>query len=1095
MSAIPHSSGVAKAFETDRADSGLVFPEENFLVGMDLNDAQRILRDRIRRNANMVAKDGNRIEGADIIVVRDPDPATTVSITLAAGWLYVQGDVRPVATRSIPNVVGTGQVRVGVRFVTATEDFSDDPDLVGPQAGSEAEGEPIASRTIETISWALETENLPGIFFPVYTLRDGTPIDQIAPPALDGVISQIALYDFGANGHYIVDGCDVSAFGKIGTDQVFSIKEGTANVLGYKRVREHALRFVVPEEPDLEVITAEPHTYTAATGAETTIAVNRAPIASVQQVIVVKRITETVVRGLVAGGADVLTKSSVVEIESVVQGATTFTAGADYSLAGNSVSWAPGGAEPAASSTYDVTYLYNEAQAPNSVTEREVKVSGGVSGEAVLVSYTSKLPRVDLICLEATGQPVYVKGISARINAVAPIAPSNLLKLCEVTNNWLSDSRPVITNNGTRNLTYDYQRRLEKLLLKTVEQFNRAQNERDILERQPVSKNGIFTDNFVDDFFRDQGAAQTAASFDGTLGLAIDTVLNVLVNGAFRTLPYTEEIIIRQDLRTSGLKINPYANFAAMPAALLLEPPVDFFTSVVTTFTSDETREFQAAPGQPPGSTTIIEQVDEQQQAARFLRQISVTFTLEGFGVGENLSTLTFDGLDVKPAGTQTADSNGEITGTFTIPANIPVGRRLVEATGAAGSFARAIFVGDGTITAQTMRRVTLVAREAPPPVINITNIITTTIIQDFTNIIVNSPPVVTGGEGGGGGEGSDPLAQTFSVSEPRMILGMNFWLDAIGDRANGLRVQLCTVQNGIPTNEVLAEDFIPMATPNVGDMLQARFRTPVLAQVGREYAFVILTDDAEHAVKIARLGDVYDIPGGGQGRVSSQPYNTGVLLASANRLTWTPIQDADLAFQVVAANFTATTATFNLWTGAFSNVSDVIVRGGIEIPDGSTGLRWELVRADSSVVRFADGQKVPFSDFVNETVTLRAVLTGTAKLSPVLYPGARLIAGRIRTSGTYISRIFPMGTAITVRALFAALLPAGASIAVDVDAGNGTWVSMGNLSSTILGGGWTEPLHEKTSYTAANGGRVRLTLTGGPGARPFAARLRAFAY
>ena len=211
------------------------------------------------------------------------------------------------------------------------------------EPGSEAEGEPLALRLVETVTWASETENLPGIFYPVYTLRDGVPIDQIAPPALDGVRSQIALYDYDANGHYIVSGCDITPFGRIGADQVFSIKEGTANILGFKRVREHALRFVVPEEPDLESIVAEPHTYDAATGAPTTVTVNRAPIAAVQQVIVVKRITETVIRGAIPGGQDPLTKSSVVEIESVNQGAVYYNASADFTLTGNSVSWAPGG--------------------------------------------------------------------------------------------------------------------------------------------------------------------------------------------------------------------------------------------------------------------------------------------------------------------------------------------------------------------------------------------------------------------------------------------------------------------------------------------------------------------------------------------------------------------------------------------------------------------------------------------------------------------------------------------------------------------------------------------------------------------------------
>lgn len=1091
MTVTPHSTGVAKAYESDRSDASLVFPEDLFLTGMDLNDMQRIERNRARRNAELVAKSGDRVSGADIIVTRDPDPATTVSLVLAAGTIYVDGDVLPVATRSIASVAGTGEVRVGVRLVKTLVGSGADASLVGPLPGSEAEGEPAATRVVETISWSLETENLPGVFYPVYTLRDGTPLDQTPPPALTNVTGQIAVYDYDANGHYIVRGCDVSAFGKVGSDQVFSIREGTANVLGFKRVRESAMRFVVAEEPDLEAIVAEPHTYTAATGAPNVITTNRSPIASVQQVIVTKRITETIVRGGISGGQDALTKSSVVQIEEVKQGATTYTPTTDYTLTGNSVSWAPGGAEPATSSSYNVTYLYNEAQAIDSSTQRTITVSGGVNGRPILVSYTWKIPRVDLICLDVTGRPVYVKGVSARVNAVAPAAPESLLKLAEVQNTWFNDTKPGIINNGSLTLTVDEQQRLKRLLLKVTEQYDRSESGRDIFERNPVSKNGIFQDNFIDDFYRDAGEAQTAAAFGGMLCLAVDVVLNNLVNTNFLTLPFTEEIAIRQDLKTSGMKINPYANFVSMPAGLTLSPAIDLWTETVTTFTSPITREFQAAPGMPEEITELTQEVSTQQRAAEFIRQISVGFTIEGFGVAETLAELTFDGVNVTPSGPLTANSSGVITGSFTVPANIPVGRRAVAATGGAGSFARAIYVGEGTITSITARRVTLVARQAPipePPVVPP--------IVVVTEPVINDPPVITwGGEGGGGGEGSDPLAQTFALTETRMIVGLNFWLDAIGDRANGIRVQLCTVQNGLPTNEVLAEDFIPMATPNVGDMLQARFSTPVLCQVGRQYAFVILTDDADHAVKVAKLGDVYDLGGGRQARVSQQPYTTGVLLASSNRITWTPVQDADLAFQVVVASFTSTTRTVNLWTGAFTNISDLIVRSALEIPDATTSVRWELVRADGSVVRFADRQQVPFSAFVTETVTLRAVLQGNAKLSPTIFPGVRMLAGRIRTSGTYVTRAFPMGTGVTVRALFAALLPAGSGVTIEADAADDNWQSMGNVSTGLLANGWTEPLHQRTPHTAAPQGRIRVTLTGGPGARPFLARFKAYSY
>ena len=47
------------------------------------------------------------------------------------------------------------------------------------------------------------------------------------------------------------------------------------------------------------------------------------------------------------------------------------------------------------------------------------------------------------------------------------------------------------------------------------------------------------------------------------------------------------------------------------------------------------------------------------------------------------------------------------------------------------------------------------------------------------------------------------------------------------------------------------------------------------------------------------------------------------------------------------------------------------------------------------------------------------------------------------------MSRLFPMGTAVRVAALFAAFLPAGSSITVECDDGSGSWNALtpGNCS------------------------------------------------
>lgn len=1069
-----HPSGLPSTY--DRAASGpnrarLLFPEGAFMQGADLNEAQSIIERRSRRVGDMVARDGDRIDGAGITV--DTEAGT---VSLAAGRIYVRGDVRPVAAATLNAVPMTGEIVIGVRLVTVLVTAEDDPSLYGLEPGSLAEGEPGAARQEETIAWARADVEADGDFYGVYVLRDGTVIDQTPPPSLSGVNAAIALYDRQAHGHYIVDGCEVTALGKIGADWVYSIGAGVANISGFKRTREASLRHAETEAVDLQAIAAEPRTFVADGAA---IAVLQPPIAAVTAAVVVKQVTESVVRGGVAGGLDLLGHTSVVSIQSVTQGATTFAVGT-YALAGNSISWAPAGAEPAAASSYSVTYRYNEAVTPDSVTPETVTLSGGVPGTTALISYTSKLPRIDLLCLDELGRPAYVKGLSARSGAVPPIAPTALLALAEIHNTWLT--RPTIRNNGVHNLTYAELQRMLARLIDVMAMLDRAESARDILEREPVSKRGIFTDNFQDDFYRDQGEAQTAAAGLGILQLAVDPIALTMLVSEPVTLDHTEAIVLRQEARTGSMKINPYINTTRMPAALKLEPPVDFWVERETAWTSSTTIEFAsgastAAAGslgeslrRRTGTTgasasTATEVVAQRTERAEVLREIEIAFEIRGFAAGEALALLTFDGVDVTPPGPLTADAFGIVAGTFDIPPGTPAGSKRVRAVGSADSAATALFVGEGTILVDVLRRVTLVPRQTPPAV-----------------------ETTTSEGAAGGGNGADPLAQTFALDQARMILGFDVVFTVKGNPDLGVRLQLATVENGIPTGEVLAEAYVDMHSVVLNVWHPIRFAVPVYIPAGVFYAPVLMTDDPDHAVAIARIGEVDTVTGA---YVSAQPYTVGVLLSSSNRSTWTPHQFEDLAFRVVAAAFAPTTKTVALGSHALTTISDILIRAGVELPTAAASLRFEVSRPTGEVLQLAPDQVAELAAYITETVTVRAILAGSETIAPILY-AAQMITGRIRTTGTYVSRAFPMGTGIRVGALFAALLPAGATVTVEADAADDSWHALTAGDVDSLGGGWTEPAFERDPHTAVQG-RIRLSLAGGPGARPRLARLRAW--
>jgi len=1072
-----HPSGIAGAM--DRFDPGSAWTALVYLAGRytqpsEFNELQSRLLHQIKGVGNLVAADGDRRSGGDIIVTPN-DPATTATVQLADGMIYVGGLIHPVLASTIADVPMVGDVSIGVRVKKDYITHEEHEDLLGIDEGTESFGEPGAVRETRTLSWSVDGDGQEGEFAQVYLMRDGAVLEQGPPPALTGVLQQISGYDFDSNGHYIVEGCKVVALGKSGADQVYSIGAGIANIRGWKRIRESALRLAVPEDPELESIDLEPHTYIDSGDGSAVVSVHLPPIASVTAATVTKQTTEVITRGAVPGGSDLLGNSSIVEILSVEQGSTFDPS--TYSLEGNSISWAPAGAEPSQASSYSVTYLYFDAVAPDEVTETTVRLSGGVVNRPVTITYQSKMPRIDAVGLDQAGAAIYINGVSARKNAVAPKAPSDVLKLADVHHDW--QNAPTVINNGTKNYTYDEMRRFFELLETVVRQFDRSEQRRDIQSRDSVARDGIFTDLLQNDFYRDAGVPQTAAINRGVLQLAVDGVDVQSVSGT-HMLDWQEEVILFQRLSTRSLRINPYANFLTMPGAMRLEPASDFWTDHVTEFTSAVTREFTAAPNQPPGQTTLNEEVSETVTAAATLREIDLEFAIEGFAANETMTALLFDGVNITPDPAPVADLNGEISGTLTIPPLVPTGVRLVRAEGEAGSFAEALFVGEGTIETEVMRRVNLVTRAAPPPVtnINITNI--TNVTQNITNVVTRA----------GGGGGNDPLAQTFSLFQGAHIAGVNIRIGAIGDANNGVRVQLCTVINGYPTNDIIAEDFLSMQGRQVGDILQARWDVPVYLPPAREFCFVVLTDDAAHALSIARMGDVD--PATGQ-LVTAQPYTVGTLFSSANRTAWTAHQEEDLWFELIGARFDPVQKTVDLYTGTLNAFTDLLIRGAVELPTANTRFRYELVRENGQVIPLAPEQALEFGELVDEVVTLRAVMNGTASESPILWSGTTLIAGRVRNSGDYVTKAWPIRGTSRATALFAQQLPPGSSVTVEMDKSDGNWVPLSVVASSDLGGGWQEPVYEVAPHDATAGGRLKITLNGGPGARLSIADIRAY--
>ncbi|MES0023166.1 MULTISPECIES: DUF4815 domain-containing protein [unclassified Mesorhizobium] len=1034
--------------------------ESKFAQGSEVNEALSI-EERKRTNVgNLIARDGDRVKGADIIVDIGAD-----TVTLAAGQIYLRGDVRDVPEAILEDVAMTGDVVVGVRVISTITTFEEDPTLLGLHEGTASFGEDGAMRETLSLCWGWAGDGEEGDLYRVYQLRDGGVVDQTPPPSLSGINQAIAVYDYDAHENYIARGCSVTPLGLAGGKQWFSIEEGTANILGFKRTRNTATRYGQTEEPDILNIASEPHTFDDGGTGTAVIALNRTPINSVTTVIVTKEVTETIVRGGAANTMDLLGHASVTSIVEVKQGGTTYASPASYLRNGDRIDWSPGGAKPASASSYTVKYRYLDAVVPSAVNQTSVTVAGGVSGGSAFVTYSYRLPRHDRICLDSNGLVVYLKGISTVEQPQPPATPATLLSLCVVQNDWFGT--PVVINNGVRAYPFWLIDRMYNRLVDELDLIALSRLQLDISSREPVAKKGVFVDPFNDDRYRDAGAGQNGAVFNGSFQMPIIPAFQEFSLAGPQYLNFTEEVFVAQEAVTGCTRINPYQSFAPLPAKMSLVPCQDFWTDTQDVSLSPVTQVFGQGNASRVTNVEII--TSTREITARFLRQINVAFTIDGFGVGETLDELTFDAIDVTPAGPLVGDANGRITGTFTIPGNVASGTKHVGAIGGGASTANTEFSGQGQVEINTSQQVTTVQR------------------------FQVAPPRSSGGGGANGSAGGrgnpDPVAQSFQFTEGRHIASIEVKFCAIGDRDQVVLCELVSMDNGYPTTDVIAQTETDMNLALVGAWHKFHFDPPVFVPVGQETAFVLKTNDPDHSVSFASRGG---FDAARQGYIGAQPYTVGVRFSSSNATTWTAHQDEDLTFRINAAKFSPATKVIPLGTVAANSLSDFIAQAQVFLPTGETRLQLEIEPTGEAAVRIEPGQVWERQSFFTGNAALRAILTGTEKVSPIMGRDVLAIKGTMQANGVYVSRAFEMGTAIRLDAVMKTKLPAGSTLVVENDAANDVWQSLPQVSAEALADGTFERTYSDNSYTAVQG-RIRLTLTGTPAARPAVADLRSF--
>jgi hypothetical protein len=636
----------------NRFDPAKKYTKTLFLAGRIMqsaegNEIQEYANYALKNIGDAIFKDGDVIRGCTCVIDNQIG-----AVTMEAGKVYLNGAVRDVHQGNF-EIPTEGSVKIGVYFKEITVTHLDDPDLKDPAVGTRGFNEPGAARLQYQLSWGFVADGVAGAndalgeFYTVYSVESGVLVQKALAPQMDSVSTALARYDNESNGSYLVRGMNVTCLVSSDTEQIFTINDGKAHVNGYEIELAHSLRVRFDNEIDLQTVNSDPYLFEGDFENKMTITLNYRPLASVISVDATVQKVSSITHGSYSGAPDPLPATSIVDIVRVRQGATVYVKGTDYKLTAGQVDWSLSGAEPSPGSTYEVTYRYMAKLTPTNITDTGFVVTGAVDGTTVLVTYTWKMPRYDLITIDSEGIVRRVKGLAHQWSPAVPKAPTGQLVLAQVFQDWTTDQKPKVTNNAIRVVQMADIEAIKNMILDLYYLMSQERLKNDANASDPSTKKGIFTDPFFDDDMRDQGIEQTGAIVDQCLMLPIRAEVHDLAKGQkVYMLPYELEPIISQELQTGSMKINPYMAFDPIPADVDVTLNVDHWTEVETQWLSAITQYVSRGY-----SSSVNSLVSSASRNAEFMRQLTQKIRIEGLKPGEVISEIKFDGISIEIRG------------------------------------------------------------------------------------------------------------------------------------------------------------------------------------------------------------------------------------------------------------------------------------------------------------------------------------------------------------------------------------------------------------------------------------------------------------
>ena len=617
------------------------------LQSAELNEIQDYSSHGLKEIGDAIFKSGDVISGCTCVV-----DSETGAVTVEAGKIYLNGLIREIHEGNL-NIPTNVSVKIGVYFKERTITELEDSTLRDPAVGTRNFQEVGAVRTQYVLTWGYqlaetsENDSELGEFYTIYNVENGVLVQKALAPQLDSVSTALARYDNESNGSYVVNGMEVTCLSANNEEQIFSINEGKAHVNGQEVGLPHATRSVFLNEYDIQTVESDPYIFEPDGLGNMTINLNYTPLASVLSVDITAERKVNLTHGSYSGALDPIPSTSVLEIMQIKQGGTIYAKGTDYKLTAGQVDWSLSGAEPNPGSSYEITYRYRTQATPSNITDTTCDISGAVDGSMVLVTYTWKMPRYDIITVDAEGIVRRIKGLAHPWTPAVPKAPGGQLILAEVYQTWFTNTLPKVKNNAIRVVQMADIEAMKNTIKDLYYLIAQLQLKNDVNANDPTAKKGIFVDPFFDDDMRDQGIVQTGAIVDNKLILPIATqVHDFAEDEQVYMLPYELEPVISQELQTGSMKINPYCAFDPIPADLTITLNIDFWTEVQTEWLSSVTNVYTSTSSSSSSSAEQL--VSSSTKNIEYMRQQTPKFVIEGMKPGERIQKITFNGIEIE---------------------------------------------------------------------------------------------------------------------------------------------------------------------------------------------------------------------------------------------------------------------------------------------------------------------------------------------------------------------------------------------------------------------------------------------------------------